>query len=323
MNMREIPLKVVLAEFRSAIMEAGITPPTEIIADDKLHRFHIEGHRSGTTNGAYVLHPDGRAAGWFQDFKSSISSTWTHGGGRYRIDDATRLQIETDRRQRQAEIQARHLKRGAEARVIWGKASPCATHPYLTRKGIQAHGVCVGSWTKWIDGPDGWHRIVTPDALLVPMVDESGTLWNLQAIFPEVYPALGRDKDFLGGRKAGLFHVIGEPTDTLLIAEGYATAATVHEYTRHQTIVAFDCGNLIAVARTVRAMNPGKRITLCADNDRATPGNPGVMKARAAALAISGFVAIPEFPKGVTGTDYNDLHVYRLGLLQGGDHEGV
>jgi putative DNA primase/helicase len=293
------------------MFEAGIAPPAELIPDGKLHRFHVEGHRHGSQNGAYVLHLDGRAAGWFQDFKSSISGTWTQGGGRWHLDEATRRQIEEDRRKRQAEIEAKHLKRAAEARVIWGKASPCTSHPYLTRKGVKAHGLRIGDWLKWIEGPGGWRRITIPGALLVPMVDEAGKLLNLQAIFPEVHPELGRDKDFLGGRKAGLFHIIGEPSETLLIAEGYATAATVHEATGYRTFVAFDCGNLKAVALAVRKHHPGQRIVICADNDRHTAANPGLTKAREAALAVGGFVSVPEFPEGAEGTDFNDLAALR------------
>jgi putative DNA primase/helicase len=81
--------------------------------------------------------------------------------------------------------------------------------------------------------------MIIPGALLVPMRDEAGRLWSLQAIFPEHHPELGRDKDFLGGRKAGLFFAIGESTDTFLIAEGYVTAAAVHEATGNRVYEAY------------------------------------------------------------------------------------
>lgn len=35
-----------------------------IIADGQLHRFRIQGHKSGTLNGAYALHLDGNPAGY-------------------------------------------------------------------------------------------------------------------------------------------------------------------------------------------------------------------------------------------------------------------
>jgi putative DNA primase/helicase len=306
-----------ITDFKAAMLTAGIIPPDRIIGDGRLHRFYVEGHRRGTLNGAYILHLDRNPAGWFQDFKSGVSGTWKASGGKWYMDEATKRQIEEDRRKRQAEIEEKHQRKARLARSLWGGAKPCTDHPYLSRKQVQAHGVRVGNWPKWIEEANVWRRIVIPGALLVPMRDEHGELWNLQGIFPQIHPELGRNKDFLGGRKAGLFHVIGAPSETLLIAEGYATGATVHEATGHQTFVAFDAGNLKAVAMTVRRCHPGQRIVICADNDRFTHKpirNPGVTKAREAALAVGGYVSIPEFPAGVDGTDFNDLK------LAGGSH---
>ena len=50
-------------------------------------------------------------------------------------------------------------------------------------------------------------------------------------------------------------------------------------------------------------------MVLCADDDVQTPGNPGVAKAREAAAAVGGVVAVPEFggDRPETATDFNDL----------------
>jgi len=42
-------------------------------------------------------------------------------------------------------------------------------------------------------------------------------------------------------------------------------------------------------------------------DDQQVKGNPGLTKARIAALEIGGLLAVPVFPDGVTGTDFNDL----------------
>lgn len=223
----------------------------------------------------------------------------------------------------------RHNRAAEKACRMWESAVPVDgdAHPYLRRKHVQSHGLRRGSWYKRVESDKVpgvlVQTLVTDDALLVPMADEKGKLWNLQAIMPEKLPLLdGRDKDFItGGRKAKLFFVIGAETETVLIAEGYATAATVHEATGNQTFVAVDCGNLKAVALAVRAMRPDAKIVICGDNDRVTAGNPGVTKAREAALAVGGFVSIPEFPPDVPGTDWNDLHVYRLTPAEGVRHD--
>lgn len=52
----------------------------------------------------------------------------------------------------------------------------------------------------------------------------------------------------------------------------------------------------------LREKYPHVRITICADNDANTPGNPGLTKAREAAQSCSGFLAVPP----IFG-DFNDL----------------
>jgi putative DNA primase/helicase len=69
--------------------------------------------------------------------------------------------------------------------------------------------------------------------------------------------------------------------------------------------VAFDCGNLEPVALMVRRMHPNAKIIIAADNDCATPGNPGLTAARKAAIAVGGLVSVPVFPDGRPG-DWND-----------------
>jgi putative DNA primase/helicase len=74
---------------------------------------------------------------------------------------------------------------------------------------------------------------------------------SLQAIFPNKIEIHGdlRDKDYLsGGERQGVFHVIGTPLEVdgrkvFIIAEGYATAASIHECTGHAVLVAFDTGD--------------------------------------------------------------------------------
>ena len=51
------------SQFRQAMQTAGIHYSGEIVPDGKLHRFHIEGQKRGSKNGAYILHVDGYPAG--------------------------------------------------------------------------------------------------------------------------------------------------------------------------------------------------------------------------------------------------------------------
>jgi putative DNA primase/helicase len=196
----------------------------------------------------------------------------------------------------QAECEADEARRRAEAReraaAIWRAAPPADDgHPYLARKGIKANGLRL-------------HK----GALVVPIRDADGVLHSLQFIDED-----GTKRYLTGGRVAGCYFSIGKPGHTVCIAEGYATGATIHEATGYPVAVAFNTGNLEAVARTLRARLPNARIVVCADDDAGTAGNPGRTKASEAARAITGLVAVPDFgatrPDGAT--DFNDMATHR------------
>ena len=211
-----------------------------------------------------------------------------------------RLARERSQRQQaeQARQQAAHDQAAIEAAALWAQASETGTSDYLNRKGITGHGVRFAS--------DGW--------LLVPVRDASGKLWNVQRIAPVKPSDGGTDKLFLrGGRKSGLWHWCGDPAGVavLLICEGYATGASIHEATGRPVAVAFDAGNLAHVAKALRSQYPQALILVCGDDDRdthaRTGNNPGRDKATAAARSVRGIAVFPEnLPDGAS--DFNDAH---------------
>lgn len=191
---------------------------------------------------------------------------------------------------------ASHNAAAASAASIWEQANDGAPCAYLDRKGVKAYGV----------------RVDKDGRLVVPLRDAAGVLWNVQRIAPEKQPGKP-DKLFLpGGRKSGLWHWCGNPNGAavLLIADGYATAASLNEATGWPAAVAFDAGNLRSVASGVRQGHPGATIILCADDDASTAAmtshNTGREKATAAAAAVGGLVALP-LGLPADGTDFNDL----------------
>jgi len=198
----------------------------------------------------------------------------------------------------QARTEAAQAAAAVEALALFDAASASGDSAYLTRKGVQPHGLRFGA--------DGW--------LLVPVRNEAGELVNLQRIAPTKPSDGGPDKLFLkGGRKRGCWHWCGDPAGAavLLVAEGYATAASLHEATGRPVAVAFDAGNLGHVARAQRQQHPDALIVVCGDDDRATEAktgtNPGRDKATAAARSVRGLALFPEgLPEG--GSDFNDLH---------------
>ncbi|WP_153161398.1 DUF927 domain-containing protein [Zoogloea sp. 1C4] len=304
----------ILAQFRTAAEARGLRLPDRIDADGKLHRCELANGPKGKNDGAYLLHLDGIPAGGFQNFRDGLDwENWRADIGRQLTPEeeaAARARTEAQRAEREAEAKAKRDKARRKANAIWNSAKPAPDdHPYLERKGVPSFGLRVGTWPKWDDHLQDWRRI--PNALLVPMRSPSGTLHSLQAIHAEKVD--GRDKDFLpGGEKAGKFHLIGEPAEglPLCVAEGYATAASIHQATGWPVAVAFDAGSLEPVARALRDAHPGARFIICADDDHQTAGNPGRTKADAAARAVGGVVAVPEFgpDRPERATDFNDLH---------------
>ena len=188
----------------------------------------------------------------------------------------------------QAELAARARE---EAERILASAVPTpSTHPYLQAKGIQLHGLMV----------DAEHRLV------IGLRDIDGAVHTVQRI-----DAQGNKRFLAGGAKADHFAVIGdwdEDTQNLLVCEGWATGASIHEAVGEPVIVAFDAGNLQRVARVLRQRYLAIDITIVADNDD-KPGradNPGVTAATQAARDNDARFAIPP----IAG-DANDLVVAR------------
>lgn len=167
-----------------------------------------------------------------------------------------------------------------------------ASHPYAVRKRLD-FGPLVRR------GDYCGH-----DCLIVPMYGQDKLIRSLQAIADGPVFTGERDKTFLaGGRKKGCFFPIG-PTfigaSRVLIAEGVATGAAVHDATGLPVVVAFDAGNLLPVGEVVRRLAAhGAEIVFCADDDQkpGTDRNTGLEAARKAAEATGGKVVVPALGK--------------------------
>lgn len=277
-------------QFRVAMLAAGLTPPHELTPDGTLHRFANSG-KPRDTSGWYVLHLDGVAAGVFGCWRAGFSETWCAKQSDTMTDserEAHRLHIKAMRAAREADKAQQQQQAAQQAARRWYAATPATAHPYLTRKGVKPHGTrCVG------------------EALLIPMRDAAGVLHSLQVIDSD-----GGKRFLFGGQVAGCYFGMGKPHGVLIVCEGFATGASIREATWHAVAVAFNAGNLLAVAQAMRAKFPALLVVVAADDDHQTAGNPGLSAARQAALAVGGFVLTPQFPAHRPGkaTDFNDLH---------------
>ena len=201
---------------------------------------------------------------------------------------------------RRRDLAQRAAMRSAER---WRQASRSGVSRYLERKGVDGESIRFE--------PDG--------TILVPMVrydlPRDQALVGIQAIAPDGGKrfAKGTAKEGSACRLGCV--VVGEP---ILIAEGYATAASIRMAIERRlpVVVAFDSGNLLPVARIQRELYPQCPIVFCADDDWRTvimgePVNVG-RKAAAKAARVVGNASItyPVWPgqRADGDTDFNDLH---------------
>lgn len=209
---------------------------------------------------------------------------------------ALKARIASDMKAAEARRKAEASRAALRAQKVWELCAKDGDAAYLKRKGVAGHGV----------------RYSPKGAVVIPMLDTSGRIHGLQFIHAE--KRNGRDKDFwpAGLAKTGhFFHVGPAPMGVLLVAEGYATAASLFEAYGLPVAVAFDAGNLLPVTQALAKRHKGVRILVCADDDYLTEGNPGISKAEAAALAVGGAWLAPQFARDREGkkiTDFNDLH---------------
>ncbi|MEH3413741.1 primase-helicase zinc-binding domain-containing protein [Phytobacter diazotrophicus] len=176
------------------------------------------------------------------------------------------------------------------------KTRTATGNAYLIRKGFPAHECLTLTATHKTGG-------VTFSAgdVVVPLHDGTGALVNIQLI-----NAGGDKRTLKGGAVKGCCHTLEgkkQAGKRLWIAEGYATALTVHHLTGETVMVALSSVNLLSLASQARQKHPACQIVLAADRD--LNGN-GQSKAAAAADACNGVVALPP----VFG-DWNDAFMQK------------
>lgn len=267
-------------QFKDAISSAGLNQPEEIIDDGKIHRFSSSG-KLRDDSGWYVLHSDGVAAGAFGCWREGFTQNWCSKADTSMTEAerfAQRDRVKAMQRQGEKDLVQRQQLAAADAHKRWTDATPCTQHDYLTRKGVQPHGAKIEG-----------------DKLLIPMRDTSGMVHSMQTIAPD-----GIKLFMSGGRVKGCYFGIGKPKGVLIVCEGFATGASIHECTGHAVAVAFNAGNLEAVAVALRTKYPTLKIIIAADDDHLTPGNPGIAKAKAAVIATGAALAIPVFKAATT-----------------------
>ena len=244
-----------------AMRAAGLEPPAEIHLDGKIHRF-----RSGTKGqpghgdkpGWYLVFGDGIPAGRFGCWRAGIEVTWRADVGRQLTDIeqmAHARRISEAQALRDAELVRQREVAASTVEAIWtGAQGAKPEHPYLQRKGIQTHGA----------------RVTGDGRLVVPLYDVDGSLSTLQYIDHE-----GNKLYHPGGQTGGKFWMLGtmDEPGRIYIAEGFATAATIHQTTNRPVVIAYSASNLVPVTGSMRELHgPTQDIVIVADNDKSGVG---------------------------------------------------
>ena len=276
-----------------AMRSAGIEPPPKLEIDGQLHRFSTKG-RGRDDSGWYVAFPDEPVAGRFGCWRDQIDCVFRAEIGRD-LSPAENMSIV--RRQSEAKAE-RDLARQRKADVaastvetIWRDAIGASPdHPYLKRKGINPHGA----------------RLTGDGRLIVPLYGADGDLASLQ------YISETEKRYHPGGSTKGCSWTLGEVTPgPIFVAEGYATAATIHEVSGRPCMVAYSANNLPEIVRQAReAHGQAQEIVIVADNDESGVGRN---KADQASAKHGGRIVIP--PSQGDANDYQQSGGDLAGLL--------
>lgn len=277
-------------QLRDAMLSAGLEPPDQILMDGKIHRFKSGtkggGGKGGDRPGWYVVFSDGVPAGRFGCWRMGVEVTWKADIGR---DMTPAEQMANARRMaeakamRDAELARQHEVAAETVEAIWSAAQAASPeHPYLARKGVGAHGA----------------RVTGDGRLVLPLFDADGCLSSLQYIAHD-----GGKLYHPGGQTGGRFWIVGSMDDAsgpIYIAEGFATAATIHEATGRPCVVAYSASNLVPVTGTMRDLRGATQdIVIVADNDASGVGQ---RYAEQAAAKYGARVVMP--PESGDANDY-------------------
>ena len=303
----QVAAKSPMEEFKDALITLGaILPDGHPIMDGNPHRIPADGDKKGDKAIFYVGHLDNVPAGFIKNNRSGEELKWCSKG--YVLSENQKKQYKVamlqKKQQREQELSDKHLATSLKLEQKLSQMNEVKdTTPYLDSKGVTCH--------------EGIYSI-NDSTTCIPAIDINGKIWTMQYILEDGTKRFAKDS-----KKEGSFHALGgldklDKAPVIVIAEGYATAASIKEASNLPAVVcAFDAGNLISVASSIRDKYPDTPILIAGDDDKhqeITKGiNPGKEKAEIAAKAVNGSFILPVFAPNEQSyspkkySDFNDL----------------
>src|SRR5271157_6546473 len=292
------------AEFAAVLREIGAVVQGEHpIMNAEAQRIPAVNDKPGELTIFYVAHGDGVPNGYAENNRTKEVVRWKATGQHLSPEAKADLAAEAE--------QKRYARKQAERELYEATAQRLGEELRINNSGVtqtQYHKAKQIEATPGAPSRNG--------DVLVPGYDVDGKLWTIQYIKEDGTKRFAKDS-----RKHGCFHVVGAPngaaalqkiamSPVVVIAEGYATAATIAKQGKVTALAAYDSGNLLSVATSLRQRYPDKAIVIAGDDDHRSENNPGREKAIAAAEAVAGVAIFPNLSaeqraKGLT--DFNDL----------------
>jgi phage/plasmid primase-like uncharacterized protein len=287
-----------IASLHAAMAAAGLDYAGDFQTDGQLHRISAGGDKE--RNSWYVLHGDngivvGAFGCWKRQIKQNFCSRTRNEMSRDEWNRAATKWRETEAK-RKAEEEKGFAEVRKRCETLFSFGPVCKEHEYLNKKKVRAYGNLRLSTFE-----------LTRNWIAIPLQDTTGTIHSAQFIADD-----GTKRFFYQGKVQGCYFKLAEvPSTPLVICEGYATGATIHEATGWSVCCAMNCGNLMAVCKSLRQQYPDRMIIVAADNDQYTDNNPGAAKALDASKAIAAHCIIPQFSDSDTSqpTDFNDMAI--------------
>lgn len=311
------PVSDPVAEFKAFAEEKGLIFENEPIMDGKLHRVAVQGDKGRETSGAYKGFLDGVPAGFVQNFKQDIKENWKTSY----IPKAENRAENIESKKLENTVDNFIAKKELEAKC--DETAKLAQNEYQNAKPLDANNAYIKS--KQLDKvPVKQDRYGN---VLIPLQDIEGKHWANQRIFSNGSKIIGqlRTKEekeqgiIHPSKKQGNFFLFGaknlDNVKEAFVAEGFATAASIHQATNKPVIMAVDAANMGVVVDSVLKKHTNINLTIAADNDISKELKGGKNVGKAAAFKIQEKhnavnVILPTFTeeevkKGLS--DFNDL----------------
>lgn len=274
------------------IKDNGGVLTADPVVDGKWHNIPAEDGKKGNKSFGYIAYRnmDGSIGGKITNYyRSDESESFIFTEEKHQQRPARQIIADQQtQRQEDAARQEQERVRAAQRAAYVYKMLPAAPadHPYLVRKQVDPYMA----------------KINQSGQLVIPMINANGQIQSLEFIgnngFKKIMP---------GTKAAGAFTPLGFPRGEsppqILIAEGFATAASLHASTGIPTIHARGKGNIAAVTSIMQERHPSASLIIAADNDQGKTNNYGLATAKAIQAENPDVIIMLPPING----DYNDL----------------